>query len=165
MNLAALIPAPYRVLALVLLAAALVGFGWVQGAQHVQDKWNAEHAARAQAVADAVLARVAANKLEVDRQAAINQKITKGKEDEIAKLTARLNAAGRLRVGPAICGGGPAPAAQAADAGGGHGADSPGWLVRNDVDQDLKALILAVEKDLSTGRACQAAAREHGLAQ
>lgn len=29
----------------------------------------------------------------------------------------------------------------------------------------LNALILAVEKDLSTGRACQATAREHGLAQ
>lgn len=165
MKLTALIPAPYRALALALLAAALVGFGWVKGAGHVQDKWDAAEGARAQAVTEAVLARVAANKKEAERQAATNRKITEGKDREIASLTARLNAAGRLRVGPAICGGGPAPAAQAADAGGGHGADSPAGLVRSDVDRDLKALILAVETDLATGRACQAAAREHGLAQ
>jgi len=107
---------------------------------------------------------VAANAREAKRQAAINQTITEGKDREIAALTARLNAAGRLRVGPAICGGGPAPAAQTPDAGGGHGADTPAGLVREDVDRDFKALILAVETDLATGRACQAAAREHGLA-
>lgn len=35
-----LIPWPYRLLALGLLAAALVGFGWVKGAEHVQAKWD-----------------------------------------------------------------------------------------------------------------------------
>lgn len=34
MGLTALIPAPYRWLALALLAAALVGFGWLKGAEH-----------------------------------------------------------------------------------------------------------------------------------
>ena len=34
------IPWPYRWLALVLLAAALVGFGWVKGASHVQAQWD-----------------------------------------------------------------------------------------------------------------------------
>jgi len=163
MNLGTLIPAPYRFVLLALIAAAMMAFGWLKGADHVQDKWNAEQAARAQAVADAVLARVAANRKEADRQAAINQRIAKGKNNEIASLTARLNAAGRLRVGPALCGG-PAPATQAKDAGGSDGADSPGGVVRDDVDRDLKALILVVETDLATGRACQAAAREHGLA-
>lgn len=163
MKLTNLIPAPYCIALLALFAAALVGFGWVQGAQHVQDEWNAEQATRAQAVADAVLARVAANKREADRQAAINQKITKGKENEIAKLTARLNAAGRLRVGPAICGGHPAPA-QADGAGSSDGADPPATLVSENVDRDFKALILAVETDLATGRACQAFVRENGLA-
>ena len=36
-----LIPWPYRWLALVLLAAALIGFGWVKGAGHVQTRLDA----------------------------------------------------------------------------------------------------------------------------
>ena len=36
-----LIPWPYRCLALVLLAAALIGFGWIKGAGHVQAQWDA----------------------------------------------------------------------------------------------------------------------------
>ena len=36
-----LIPWPYRLLALVLLAAALIGFGWIKGAVHVQAQWDA----------------------------------------------------------------------------------------------------------------------------
>jgi hypothetical protein len=36
-----LIPWPYRLLVLVLLAAALIGFGWVKGAGHVQTEWDA----------------------------------------------------------------------------------------------------------------------------
>ena len=34
MNLTSLIPAPYRWLALAMLAVALVAFGWLRGAQH-----------------------------------------------------------------------------------------------------------------------------------
>lgn len=36
-----LIPWPYRWLALILLAAALIGFGWIKGAGHVQAQWDA----------------------------------------------------------------------------------------------------------------------------
>ena len=36
-----LIPWPYRCLALVLLATALIGFGWIKGAGHVQAQWDA----------------------------------------------------------------------------------------------------------------------------
>lgn len=36
-----LIPWPYRLLALALLAAALIGFGWIKGAVHVQAQWDA----------------------------------------------------------------------------------------------------------------------------
>jgi len=32
---------PYRWLALVLLAAALIGFGWIKGADHIQAQWDA----------------------------------------------------------------------------------------------------------------------------
>jgi len=36
-----LIPWSYRLLALVLLGVALIGFGWVKGAGHVQAQWDA----------------------------------------------------------------------------------------------------------------------------
>ncbi|MCW5672263.1 MAG: hypothetical protein KIT86_21595, partial [Hydrogenophaga sp.] len=36
-----LIPWPYRLLALAALGVALVGFGWVKGAGHVQAQWDA----------------------------------------------------------------------------------------------------------------------------
>lgn len=41
MNPLALVPLPYRLLALALLAVALLGFGWVKGASHVQGEWDA----------------------------------------------------------------------------------------------------------------------------
>ncbi len=36
-----LIPWPYRWLALVLFSVALIGFGWIKGAGHVQAQWDA----------------------------------------------------------------------------------------------------------------------------
>ena len=41
MDVGNIIPLPYRLLALTLLSAALVGFGWVRGASHVQAAWDA----------------------------------------------------------------------------------------------------------------------------
>ena len=35
------IPWPYRLLAMAALGVALVGFGWIQGASHVQTQWDA----------------------------------------------------------------------------------------------------------------------------
>ena len=36
-----LIPWPYRWLAIAALAVALIGFGWIKGAGHVQAHWDA----------------------------------------------------------------------------------------------------------------------------
>jgi len=41
MNLLSLVPPPYRLIAIAGLIAACVGYGYVKGAEHVQDKWNA----------------------------------------------------------------------------------------------------------------------------
>ena len=58
MGLTALIPWPYRLLAVALLAVALMGFGWVKGAGHVQAQWDAAEA-RQQAVVAGVKIRQA----------------------------------------------------------------------------------------------------------
>jgi hypothetical protein len=45
------IPWPYQMLALVALAVALLGFGWIKGASHVQAQWDAAIASQALQVA------------------------------------------------------------------------------------------------------------------
>lgn len=47
MNLLSIVPLPYRLLALALLAVALIGFGWVKGAGHVQSEWDAANTRQA----------------------------------------------------------------------------------------------------------------------
>jgi len=176
MNPLDLIPAPYRILAMIAFAVALMGFGWVKGARHVQHEWDAAEGARAKAVAQAYTTRIASNQVVAAKQAADNAAIQKGKDDEIARLTAAVNSAPRLRVGTAICGG-PAATAKTEGAGSGDCSNSPIGLVqpdpgrdsdaqvevREDVDRDLKALKLAVETDLATGRACQAFIKANDL--
>ena len=39
-KLTSLVPLPYRLLAIALLAVVLIGFGWAKGAVHVQDQWD-----------------------------------------------------------------------------------------------------------------------------
>lgn len=65
MNLTALIPLPYRLLALAALAIALMGFGWLKGAQHEQLKYEAIFA-KAQAQVVRVQTRQAAVTAAVD---------------------------------------------------------------------------------------------------
>jgi hypothetical protein len=47
MNPLTIIPLPYRLLGLVLLAAALIGFSWLKGANHVRDEWDAANTKQA----------------------------------------------------------------------------------------------------------------------
>lgn len=158
----ALIPLWARVALLAAFAAALVGFGWVKGAHHVQGKWSAANMAIERAQSKAITDRLASNAATARKQAADNANITKGKDNEIAILTARVNAAERMRHGPAICGGFTGPT-QAPSPSGGDSPDTSSGLVREDVDRDLRALIVAVETDLATGRACQAFLQVNGL--
>lgn len=163
MNLLAVVPVQARIALMIAFAVSLICFGWVKGASHATEKWEAADAVRVSAQAQAVQLRLASNARLAQKQADTNAAITKGKQDEIDALRARVDAAGRLHHGTAICGG-PAPAAQTASATGGNSSDSSGGLVREDVDRDLKSLILAVETDLATGRACQKFTTDNGLA-
>ena len=149
----------------VVLAALLVG--WLGVRHYGAARFDAGHAAavdeRARLDAAAVLARTRANTQEADRQASVNESITKEKDHEISDLRQRLAAAGRLRVGTAVCPGRPAAATEAESAAGGDSADSPGRLVSAAADRDFKQLIVDVETDLATGRACQAFLQKNGL--
>ncbi|MEW6612722.1 MAG: hypothetical protein AB1409_08275 [Pseudomonadota bacterium] len=84
MMLAMLIPAPWRWLALVLLAAALVGFGWVRGAAHVQARWDAAMLRQSLAAAR-VQARQAEATVKVVTQYVDRVKIVRQKGAEIIK--------------------------------------------------------------------------------
>ena len=118
---------------------------------------------RALVDAAVVFKRAADNAALAERQDESNSTITKEKSDEIDDLRRRLAAAGRLRVGSAVCPGQPASPAEAESATGGDGADPSAGLVSARADADFKQLIEAVETDLATGRACQRFLQDNGL--
>ena len=79
-----LIPWPYRWLALVLLAAALIGFGWVKGAGHVQTQWDAAVQKQTLQVA-AVRERQAQATVKVVTQYVDRVRVVRAKGDTIIK--------------------------------------------------------------------------------
>jgi len=158
-----MIPLPYRILAAILAMACAVFFGYEKGISHEKAKWQAAESARVLAEHDALIKRNADNSRLAAEQAATNAAIIKGKNDEITRLTARVEHLGRLRVGASVCGG-TSIAPETTSTGSGNDADPLGRLVSEQADRDFKSLILDVEKDLATGRACQAFVRDNGLA-
>lgn len=142
-----------------LLVLGALGVRWYGAGQYA-----AGHAAAvdARAAADslAVLRRTEENSVLAVSQGAINLKITEAKHEEMQPVRERI-VTQRVYVGSAICGPSAAPDTEVPASG--NETNPPGRLVRPDVERDLVALKLAVEEDLATGRACQAAANEHGL--
>jgi prophage endopeptidase len=129
-------------------------------------QFAAGHAAavdeRARADAAAVLERAAENTVVAAHQDANNATITEKTHEEVQPVRERI-VTQRVYVGTAICGGGPAAPAEAESPGSSDGADPPGRLVREDVERDIRALKLAVEEDLATGRACQRVLEQEGM--
>lgn len=156
-----------RILAGAILLVALLLAGWLAARHYGAEQFAAGAAAaiaeRARADVDAVLARTRENAALAARQVEANTNITKEKDDEIADLRQRLAAAGRLRVGTAVCPGRPASPTDPEGAAGSDGADPSARLVSARADADFKQLILDVETDLATGRACQAFVRQNEL--
>jgi hypothetical protein len=79
-----LIPWPYRWLALVLLAVALIGFGWIKGAGHVQAQWDAA-ATHQNLQAAAIRARQAQATVKVVTQYVDRVRVVRDKGDTIIK--------------------------------------------------------------------------------
>ena len=78
-----LIPWPYRWLAVVLLAAALIGFGWIKGAGHVQAQWDA--AVQQQTLHAAVRERQAQATVKVVTEYVDRVRVVREKGDTIVK--------------------------------------------------------------------------------
>jgi prophage endopeptidase len=155
-----IIPTSWKIGAALVLVAALAAahtYRVHQADQHGFDRATSERAARD---LTAVVKRVTENTALSIKQDSINAVLTKVKNEELAPVRSRIDAE-RVRVGTAICG--PAATTKTEDAAGGDSADPPGRLVRPDIDRDIRALKLAVEEDLATGRACQAFGRENGF--
>lgn len=151
------------VLVLVLLAVgATLGVRWY-GAHQFQAGHAAAEAEQRGRELVATVARVQDNAVVASKQQSINLTITESKNEELAPVRARI-AADRVRVGPALCGGA-AAAPETESAQGGNGADPSGRVVRPDIDRDFRALKLAVEEDLATGRACQVFVEANGLGE
>jgi hypothetical protein len=158
--LPSVIPTSWKIgalLALLALVGAVDAWRVHEADQAGFDRATTERAARD---AVAVFTRVKENVAVGIKQDAINTFITKAKNEELAPVI-RTVYVDRVRVGAGTCG--PAASAKAEDAGGGDSADSPGRLVREDVERDTRALTEAVEQDLATGRACQAWGRKNGF--
>lgn len=157
-----LIPLPYKLGAAAALVALLAAGHLYRVKQADSAGFDRAVALRQVQDAAAVMERAHANAALEAMQAATNTTITKGKNDEIAKLRTRLAAAERMRQ-PAFCYQ-PASTTEAESTGSGHVTDPGGRLLPQRVEQDIQALILKTEEATATARACQAFIRENGLA-
>jgi prophage endopeptidase len=161
MTLPDVIPWYWKAGAAVALAVAITAGVEAYGSHKYGQGHDAAVSERAARDLVAVVKRTDQNAVLSIKQDSINAVLTKVKNEEIAPVRAHI-AAERVRVGAAICNG-PAAPAQAESAAGRDSADPPGRLVRQDADRDIRALKLAVEEDLATGRACQAFLDKNGL--
>ena len=78
------IPWPYRLLALAALGVALVGFGWIKGASHVQAQWDADIQQRTLQAA-AIRERQAQSTVKVVTQYVDRVRVVREKGDTIIK--------------------------------------------------------------------------------
>lgn len=156
-----MIPLSWKILGAIVLAGSALAVGSAYHSRIWHEGYNAAVATRSAQVAAAVFRRVQDNTAISIKQDSINAILTKAKNEELAPVVRRIYV-DRVRVGAASCGG-PSTAAKTEDAASSDGADSPGRLVRADVERDTRALTEAVELDLATGRACQAWGKENGF--
>lgn len=163
---------PYKeVIIGVAIILALIGAWWAVsnhytevGKAEVQAKWDKDKAARAKAEELAIADRNAENAREKDRQSRVNQTITE-QYNEINTLRNELATSKRVRVGTAICSQRPAAGTKTESASGGNAADSGTRVVREDIERDIRALMIRVEEGFAAGRACQTFIKENGFAE
>ncbi|MGZ3184402.1 MAG: hypothetical protein ACXU8N_18350 [Telluria sp.] len=156
-----------RILTMLALLAGVVlsvrAYGTHQYRAGEQAGQQAVLSQQAKDYAEALVKRGLENSAKASQQTQNNLDITKEKDDEIADLHRRLAAAGRLRVGAAVCPDRSAAPTNPESAASSDDANPPGGVVSAAADRDLKQLIADVETDLATGRACQAFLQKNNL--
>ena len=133
-----------------------------QGRAEVQAVFDKYKAGLVLAENKAIIDRVDESKKLAEKQRIDNLKITKVKDDELAKVRADLASSERLRRGKAICAR-PATATNTESTSISDATDTGGGAFREDVERDIRALILQTEEVAATARACQAFVIENGL--
>jgi prophage endopeptidase len=160
MKIPDVIPTSWKIGAALALAAALAASGTAYHHHVYQQGFAAAVDQRAARDGIAIATRVKANVAIGIKQDALNKFLMKDKDEKLAPVVQRIYV-DRVRVGAASCGS--ATATKADDASGGNIADSPGRLVRDDVERDTRTLTEAVEQDLASGRTCQAWGKANGF--
>lgn len=133
------------------------------GRAEVQAKWDIEKKKIKEAEDKAIAKRNADNIIEKAKQDSINKTITENYY-AIDSLRNELATAKRMRAGTAICGQGSAGTSKASGPERSDVPDSGARLVREDVERDIRALMIQVEESFATGRACQSFIRDNGFA-
>lgn len=162
-------PLLIKVLAGVVLVAALYG-GYkaitshyvAKGRAEVQALWDADKEARKVSEAKAVNERLASNELERRAISERNEIVEDTYNEELAKVRNELATAKRLRIGPAICSRS-ASSTNPQSTPGGVKADTGGGVADDNLDRDIRALMLRAEEGFAAGRACQSFVKANGL--
>jgi len=160
MIIPALSPAMWKAAGAVALVAAVVAGGVAYRSHVYHSGYDAAVSDRAASDLKAIAKRTKDNAELVVKQDAINTKIEKVKNEELAPVRERI-VTRRVYVGTGICG--PAAPAQAEDAASSNSGDSPGRLVSQETTERIRELELEVEAHLATGRACQQFGKENGF--
>lgn len=157
------------ILQVVAVLAVLVALWWglsnhytKVGRAQVQAKWDKDKADKKAAEELAIADRNAENAREKERQDATNKTITENYH-EIDRLRTELTSAKRVRIGTAICGKGSFATTKTDSSNGGDVADTGARLVREDVNRDIRTLMIKVEEGFAAGRACQTFIEENGF--
>lgn len=162
-------PGALKVVGGILLAMALL-FGlraiknhYIEvGRAEVQAKWDKDKADKKAAEELAIADRNAENAREKERQDATNKTITENYH-EIDRLRTELTSAKRVRIGTAICGQGVTSSTKTDSSNSGDVTNTGTRVVREDVDRDIRTLMIKVEEGFAAGRACQTFIEENGF--
>lgn len=153
----------FKALAVLCVALALLWIGHRFGAQGVQAKWDRETAQRKADENAAVMSRIRNNERIVEQQAIDKQRMKKGHADEIAQIRAAYAADRGLRLNADVCAG-LAEGAKADGAGRGDGTTSGSIALPDEIERDLRALMLEADTVVASCRVAQEFIRSNGMA-
>jgi hypothetical protein len=152
-----------KAIALIAAALALFGAGHHFGAQGVQADWSKETADRKTAETAAILIRIKNNEREIEQQESNRQKLKKGHANEIAQIRAAYATDRGLRLPATVCRG-LAAGTEAESASRGNGSTAGTVALPDQVERDLRALMLEADTVVAGCRVAQAFIRDNGMA-